>query len=159
MRALKQISIICGLLALLTPRMAHGQCPFVSVSQAKATSTVIFGGVVTNIRPLFLGRIVTFAVDAVWQGTAHKQVVIYQAGTTEALPLSTETRYVIFAAPLRLSGLPSEFLSEAEKAGVERVKAELESVELEINDCVSRRFDVAQRDGMLRELGPSYPPE
>lgn len=48
MRALKQISIICGLLALLTPGMAHGQCPFVSVSQAKATSTVIFGGVVTK---------------------------------------------------------------------------------------------------------------
>jgi len=157
MKALKQIGIICALLSLLTPGMAHGVCPFISVSQAKATSTVIFGGVVTDIRPLSLGRIVTFSVDAVWQGTAHKQVVIYQQGTTNAIPLSTDTRYVIFAASLRLSELPGQFWSEAEKADL--VKAKLESVELEINDCVSRRFDVAQRGGMLRDLGPSYPPE
>jgi hypothetical protein len=152
----KHVGAVCALVVALSPVAAYGQCPFESFSQAKERSVMTFSGVATNITPLFIGQIMTFAVDAVWHGMVHKQVVAYQLVTSEAAPLLAGLRYIIFALPLDLTSLPDEHLDKAKRNGI---RTELGNVALRINDCVSTRFDEAESRGLVRELGPSHPPE
>jgi hypothetical protein len=120
---------------------AAAQCPSVSLTQAKE-SAVIFDGTVLHMEPLDLGRIVTFTVHRIWKGTSHdRRISTFQWGMSEAMPLAVGARYLVFASPRTIGAEP-------------RVAAA--GVELEINDCASRRIENTQ--DWIRDLGPSRRP-
>ena len=156
-----RIGLVCVLIPF-SSSVASGECGAYTTSvlpALKAESSVIFSGVPTSSRSVYFGDVVTFAVDAVWQGEPGKQIALFhQTNIAGVIKLALNTRYAIVARPFSGRELPeSRGLDEVQKATLARVQPEIQILPV-ISYCFSMEYADAVRYGLVRDLGPSHPP-
>jgi hypothetical protein len=133
-----------GLVSGLSPAVASGECPLLTVSQAMAypSSVAAFSGIVREVKSTGGAvQIVTFDVQRVWKGTLTKRIALYQVTTDDSIKFWADVPYVIVA--YRGTDLEREQFRISPPPGM-----------LGIMICGSRSLEDAERRGYLRELGP-----
>lgn len=81
MNVARHTPLWCLLLAILGPSSGEAQCPGVPLELSKQDARLTISGTPTKIQPFEIipvgGEVVTFAVDAVWKGTAARTIALY----------------------------------------------------------------------------------